>query len=78
VVGVWEEDSQHYKLDFHPVNRWTVHGVNGHRFQSVPQAACIVMKGDCMLAVQVSWYQQDDVTTPGMQHTVKLTLDVLH
>jgi hypothetical protein len=51
-----------------------VHGVNGHHFQSVPQAVCTVMRGDYMLAAQVSWYQRDDATTPGMQFTV----DTLH
>lgn len=50
-----------------------VHGVNGHHFQTVPQAVCTVMRVDYMLAVQVSWYQQDDATTPGKQYTAELS-----
>jgi hypothetical protein len=73
VVDVWGEDSQHCKLDFHSISGWMVHGVNGHHFQSVPQAVCTVMKAGYMLAAQVSWYQQEDATTPGMQYKMKLT-----
>jgi hypothetical protein len=73
VVGVWGEDFQHFKLDIHPIRGWMVHGVNGHHFQSVPQAVCTVMKDDCMLAAQASWCQQDDATTPGMQYVIQLS-----
>lgn len=66
VVDVWGKDSQHYKLDFHLINGWMVHGVNGHHFQSVPQAVCIAMKADYMLEALVSWYRQDGATTPGI------------
>lgn len=76
MVDVWGKDSQLCKLDFHSVNGWMVHGVNGHHFQSVPQAVCIVMKANYMLAALVSWCRQDDATTPGIQYMVELTLNV--
>jgi sensor domain CHASE-containing protein len=72
VVGVWGEDFQHFKLDFHPIKGLMVRGVNGHHFQSVPQAVFTVMKDNYMLAAQASWYQQDDATTPGMQYVIEL------
>jgi hypothetical protein len=31
------------------------------------------MRVDYMLAAQVSWYQQDDATIPGMQYTAELS-----
>ena len=73
MVGVLEEDFQHFKLDFHPIKGWMVHGVNGHHFQSVPQAVCTVMKDDYMLGAQASWYQQDDATIPGMQYVTEIS-----
>lgn len=73
MVGVLGEDFQHFKLDFRLIKGWMVHGVNGHHFQSVPQAVCTVMKDGYMLGAQASWYQQDDATTQGMQYVLELS-----
>lgn len=73
VVGVLGEDFQHFKQDFHPIKGWMVLGVNGHHFQSVPQAVCTVTKDDYMLGAQASWYQPDDAIIPGTQYVIELS-----